>query len=208
MNSESRQVGHRATFLSALVIGCLAVTSAWADTGYVTDMLQLELYANQAMTGKPIRRLRSGDSFELLERTSRYAHVKMPDGQRGWLKSLYIVEKEPARTRLNKLEQELSGAKNVVNTLRGQLNDKQVRLDALEGDQSSAVVQLKVAEADLVILRTDRDDLERALSSYGSNVPLSWLIVGMILCLILGGYCGWYWIDRQSRSKHGGYRVY
>jgi len=181
---------------------------AQAETAYVTDMLQLELYANEAMTGRPIRKLRSGDSFEILQRKGRYANVRMPDGQTGWVKSLYIVDKEPARTRLNKLDALNTELAARVDMLTAELADKQTRIDDLVGDETSTVGQLAAAQTELEVLRADRDDLQSTLASYGSSVPLSWLLVGSLFSLVLGAVGGWYFIDRASRAKHGGYRVY
>ncbi|MBT8423196.1 MAG: TIGR04211 family SH3 domain-containing protein [Gammaproteobacteria bacterium] len=199
----------RVRLLSVLSI-CLAgwfSSGVHAETGYVTDMLQLDLYADEAMNSKK-RKLRSGDSFEILTRKGRAANVRLPDGQTGWVKTLYVVTKEPARTRLNKLEAENENLQALVETLRAQVKDKQDRIDELEGDESSVVGQLASAREELTELRDANEALESTLSAYGSSVPLSWLLIGTMIALALGIYGGWYFIDSRSRARHGGYRVY
>ncbi len=201
----------RGRFPAAVVwvaAGWLAVMSAQAETGYVTDMLQLELYASEDMSGRPIQKLRSGDSFEILERKGRYANVRLPGGQSGWIKSLYMVTEEPARARLNKLENQNADLTARLQSLQAQLADRQSRVAELEGSSSNAAEQRAAVEAELQSLRSRNDALESTLSSYGSSVPLSWLIVISLLALVLGVAAGWYFIDTRSRARHGGYRVY
>ena len=202
MNSSVRLAG-LLTVCAALLLG----GTAQAETGYVTDMLQLDLYADEGMNNRT-RKLRSGDSFEILARKGRSANVRLPDGTTGWVKSLYVVTQEPARTRLNSLEDDNANLNALVETLRAQVADKQARIDELEGDESSTVGQLAAARDELGQLREENEDLQNSLSAYGSSVPLIWLLLGTLIALALGGYGGWYFIDSRSRARHGGYRVY
>lgn len=181
---------------------------AQAETGYVTDMLQLDMYATQAMDGAPLKKLRSGDSFEILERTGRYARVRLPGGQSGWVKSLYLVTTEPARTRLNALEKQNADLLAQLEALNEQLAERMSMVAELEGDRGTEAEQLAAASEELAALRDRNTALENTLSSYGSSVPLSWLIIVSLLALVLGVAAGWYFIDSRSRARHGGYRVY
>ena len=56
-------------------------TSVWAETAYVTDMLQLNMHATEDLSGAAIRKLRSGDQVEILARSGRVAEVTtIPSG--------------------------------------------------------------------------------------------------------------------------------
>jgi hypothetical protein len=181
---------------------------AQGETGYVTDMLQLDLYATESMVGKPLRKLRSGDSFEVLERKGRYINIRLPGGQTGWAKSLYIVTKEPARTRLNKVEQRIASLEKKLQQTGVQLAEREARVAELEGNRSGAEEQLAVAQTELDELRGQNLTLQGTLKSYGSSVPTSWLIIVSLLMLGLGGFGGWYYVDSRSRARHGGYKIY
>ncbi len=181
--------------------------AAQSETVYVTDMLQLDMYATSAMTGSSIRKLRSGEKMEILERTGRTAHVRV-EGIEGWVKSLYLVGKEPARTRVNQLERSNKSLESTVKKLRSQLAAEQGKVTELTASQGGEAAQLASSQAELEKTRQENKRLEQRLSSYAGSVPLNWLLIAVVIALVGGAYSGWYYIDKRSRSKHGGYRVY
>lgn len=186
---------------------CLAFP-AQAETAYVTDMLQLDMYATVDMLDKPILRLRSGDQLELLERKGRYARIRSDGGQEGWVKGLYLVDKEPARTRVNKLERSNQGMENTVKKLRSQLSAEQGKVQELLQAQSGETEQRSLTETELENFRKQNARLENSLSSYSSSVPVTWLLIAVGIALLGGFGGGWYWIDKRSRERHGGFRIY
>lgn len=171
--------------------------AAQAESIYVTDMLRLDMYATEDMTGPVVLKLRSGDRMELLERKGRYAHVRSEGGQQGWVTSLYLVSEEPARTRVNKLEQSNVSLEATVKKLRTQLAGEQEK-----------VTQLQQQQENVETLRKENAELTDKMSQYESSVPIFWLFVVLGVALIGGLAGGWYLVDSRSRSKHGGYRVY
>jgi SH3 domain protein len=187
-----------ARFLCCPLIAMLFLSAAaQAESIYVTDMLRLDMYSTEAMTGPVLLKLRSGDRMELLERKGRYAHVRSEGGKEGWVKSLYLVEEEPARTRVNKLEKSNVGLESTVKELRVQLADEQKKVSLLEQQQGDAET-----------LRQENADLVNRMSQYKNSVPLYLLFLVMIVALVGGAAGGWYLVDSRSRSKHGGYRIY
>lgn len=201
--------GRRLALVVVLMLGgLLAAGPGAAETAYVTDMLQLELYDNFELTGGIKRKLRSGDRMEILERRNRKARVRLDDGTTGWVKSLYIVTKEPARTRVNQLETEIEQLRTVVAELRAELQTQQDRVAELEGDETGATQRIAAAEAAAAQARADSDALRQQLGRYNASVPLGWFVAGLVVMLLLGGALGWYWVDSRSRARHGGYRVY
>jgi SH3 domain protein len=178
-----------------------------AESIYVTDMLRLDMYPTEAMTGPSVHKLKSGDRMDLLERKGRYAHVRI-DGQEGWVKSLYLVEEEPARTRVNKLEKTNDSLAAIVKKLRSQLAAEQATVAEQKQKQSGSAELNAATEQEVESLREKNAGLEDKMSQYASSVPLSWLLIAMLLALAGGIAGGWYFVDSRSRSKHGGYRVY
>jgi len=179
-----------------------------AENIYVTDMLRLDMYPTEEMTGPSMRKLKSGDRMDLLERKGRYARVRIDGGQEGWVKSLYLVEEEPARTRVNKLEQTNVSLEATVKKLRSQLAGEQTAVAELKQKQSGSAELTAATEQEVTNLREQNTELEGKISRYASSVPRTWLFIVMVIALAGGIAGGWYFVDRRSRSKHGGYRIY
>jgi len=206
MNSEFNPL-LRVVILLAIA-NCFGNAIAFAETVYVTDQLQLEMYLTPDLSGAPVRKLRSGDTLELLERSGRYANVRAEDGQAGWVKSLYLVDIEPARTRVNKLEKSNKGLEATVKKLRTQLASQKDKVAELQGQQDGAAEQSASAVAEVARLTQENEDLVAKLGSYAGSVPVKWMLIGLLVALAGGLASGWYFIDRRSRQKHGGYRIY
>jgi len=191
-----------------LVVTLFCGTFVQAESIYVTDMLRLDMYPTEEMTGPSMRKLKSGDRMDLLERKGRYARVRIDGGQEGWVKSLYLVEEEPARTRVNKLEQTNVSLEATVKKLRSQLAGEQTAVAELKQQQSGSAELTAATEQEVESLREQNAGLEEKMSQYASSVPLSWLFIAMVIALAGGIGGGWYFVDSRSRSKHGGYRIY
>ena len=71
-------------YVFILCIGLYLAAPARAEVAYVTDMLQLDMYATVGMTGPSILKLRSGDKLDVIERRGRYALIESSSGQKGW----------------------------------------------------------------------------------------------------------------------------
>jgi len=181
-------------FLAATLLFSAA---AAAESVYVTDMLRLDMYASEDMTGPVILKLRSGDRMDLLESKGRYAFVRSDDGREGWVKSLYLVEEEPARTRVNKLEKANASLEATVKKLRSQLASEQAR-----------VKQLVVTDEEATALREENAELTEQMSQTETSVPIVWFFLIMFVTFAGGLVGGWYFVDSRIRSRHGGYRIY
>ena len=184
------------------------MASAQAETAYVTDMLQLDMYATVDMVGAPILKLRSGDKLKVIERKGRYALIESDGGQKGWVKGLYLVDSEPARTRVNQLERSNQGLEGTVKKLRSQLSSEQSKIKEFEQVQSGEADQRLASETELENLREKNSQLEVGLEAYATSVPVTWLLIAVVIALIGGISGGWYLVDKRSRNRHGGFRIY
>jgi len=94
---------HKALMTTLL---CSAATVSMAEIGYVTDSLRLGVHEAQDTSDQAFTYLESGDRVEILERTPFYAKVTIPDGRNGWVRVTYLVDEEPAKRRVARLERE------------------------------------------------------------------------------------------------------
>ena len=178
------------------------------ETMYVTDILRLGLHQAQDTSDRPFRTLASGTELNVLERVTNYARVRAPDGREGWVKAAYLVDEKPARLRMSELEAEvaklsekLAGATEISDQAEKQVADLKAEIAA--SDDSSQAVQSKLAQ-----LAKENDRFRSRLDSYRGSLPLSWVGIALIVTLGLGFVAGLWWIDYQSRRRHGGFRVY
>jgi len=184
------------------------VAEARAETVYVTDMLRLGLHETPEMDTRAIRNLRSGDRLEVLERTASRARVRTEDGTTGWVKSLFLMDDEPARTRVNALEDQNARLQKDVESLRGRLGSAEAKLNDATAEQSEEIRKIESERAELLVLRDENVSLHNRLDSYGSSVPLRWMLLALLAAIIGGFAVGFWFIDRRIRSTHGGFRVY
>jgi SH3 domain protein len=195
-------------YVFILCVGLYLAAPARAEVAYVTDMLQLDMYETVGMTGSPILKLRSGDKLDVIERRGRYALIESASGQKGWVKGLYLVDSEPARTRVNQLEKSNQGLEGTVKKLRSQLGAEQGKVKELQQVQSGEADQLSATETELEELRSKNDQLKTNLEAYAMNVPVTWLLIAFGIALVGGLAGGWYLVDKRSRDRHGGFRIY
>ncbi len=96
--------------LPILLTPLLAAPAA-AATAYVSDELVLGVYAEQNGQGQRLATLHSGASVETLTAVGEFTQVRLNDGTTGWVKSTYLVTREPATVRAKELEEELDRAR-------------------------------------------------------------------------------------------------
>ncbi len=179
-----------------------------AETVYVTDELRLGVHAAADTSDQPFAYLNSGDAVEILERRGRYARVRLENGGQGWVRATFLVSEEPARRRLARVEAE---RERLAAELAGYRDGKEsvaARLAALAQRASAAEAQLGSRTAELEALRAATAADRAQLAQQRFNVPLRWALLAATLALFLGiGLSAW-WIDRRSRKRHGGFRIY
>lgn len=182
--------------------------AAVAESAYVTDTLRLGLHKAEDTSDRPFRNLESGQQLEVLNRSTYYAYVQLPDGTQGHVKASYLVSEKPAKlvvaeitAERDRYAKELQEAKQAfaapaatIDTLRQQGADLQVRLDDSEA---------KAAE-----LADENEGLRQRVSRTRRTMPLNWVAGAVALCAIAGFLLGLRWMDYRSRKRHGGIRIY
>ena len=181
-----------------------AMAASEGDVVYVTDELRLGLFATEETTGRARKTLLSGARLTVLERALMSIRVRTEEGEEGWVKTAYIVEVEPARSRLERVEAEAAA-------VASQLADTESTLDAAQVKNSELTAQLAEANAgitELPLLRAENEALDAALNEGGIRVPLVWLLVAALVSAVSGGLFGYWLLDRRVRRRFGGHRLY
>jgi len=199
----------RAYFLAGFVaIQSFLVTPALAEPGYVTDQLRLGVHAASDTSDRPFTNISSGDRVEIIEETQYYARVKLPDGREGWIKKNYLLKDKPAVLILAEVEKARDDALAELDALKSALADRESRVSAIEKEIVASEEKTKAEQQELIDLRAERLELLSRLDSYSFSVPGSLFFIAAGASLVAGFLVAWWWFDRRSRSRHGGFRVH
>jgi SH3 domain protein len=191
-----------------ICLSLLAVGVRAQETRYITDILQLGLFAAQDGSGQPLRNLISGTEVTVLERIPNFARVRTTSGEEGWVKSAFLVAEKPAQARVAEaevriadLEQELALAVAARDSVAANVEDIVARAES----ELAEVEDLRNAAT-----RLDQENtaLETELERYRGALPWPWVAGALVVVLLAGFYAGYWWLDASIRRRHGGFRVY
>lgn len=189
--------------LATPVLGPLAS----AETLYVTDILRLGLHQASDTSDSPFRTLVSGDSLEILERSTYYARVRTANGDVGWVKASYLTDEVPAQARLaaltaqrDTLTMQLADARSRLDTLNTELADLRAQRDTLaQGAQA--------IESETMQLRSSNAALIAQVAAHRYSIHAKWVLLAVTAVLAGGFFGGWWWADSRQRARHGGFRI-
>jgi len=192
------------------IIGLLGMIplSALGETAYVTDNLRLGLYEAEDTSGRPLRMLNSGQAMEIMSRDRNYANVRLPDATEGWVKSAYLVEDKPAKLIVAELTAERDALLTEMDEIKQAFATPAATIETLRNDALSFEAQLAQSDARANALEEENASIRGLKEQYKGSLPLSWVAIAIAVCLIAGILLGMWWVDRQSRKRHGGIRIY
>lgn len=179
-----------------------------AETAYVTDNLRLGIHLAPDTSDRAFRTLDSGQQLEILSRDRNYAHVSLPDGTEGYVKAAYLVDEKPAKLIVAETQAEVERLQAEIELLRQQFAGPAATISGLEQELGTVQSQLDGSVAQVAELTEDNTDLRRRQSQMQYSLPLVWVGGATAVCLIGGFLFGLWWVDRRSRARHGGIRIY
>ncbi|MEE8307753.1 MAG: TIGR04211 family SH3 domain-containing protein [Gammaproteobacteria bacterium] len=191
-----------------VVLGAVLAMPVSAETVYITDILRLGQHQAQDTSDRAFRMLVSGTELEVLERVSNFARVRAPDGREGWVKSNYLVDEKPARLRASELEAQVAEHDDKLAAADEARQKAEQAYEKLTSDIAASENSSEAVQAKLQQLADDNERYQSRLESFRGSVPLSWVAVALLVVLGAGFLAGLWWIDFQSRRRHGGFRVY
>lgn len=198
------------TIKTGLLLGAalLLPLLAAAETAYVTDNLRLGLHQAADTSDRAFRTLDSGQELEILSRDRNYAHVSLPDGTQGYVKAAYLVDEKPAKLIVAETQAEVDRLQAELDQQRRQFAGPAETISALEQEVNTLSAQLESSNVQVAELSDDNADLRRRQSQMQYSLPLIWVGGATAVCLIGGFLLGLWWVDKRSRARHGGIRIY
>ena len=199
---------HSGLVATALALQLAAAGLMAQDTMFVTDIVQLGLHRAEDTSDTPYRNLVSGTEVTVLERVPNYARIRTPDGDEGWVRSFYLIDDKPARTRVAELEA-------ATESLEEQLSVAVAERDAAAEDASEFVEEaaLELAAVDasretMARLQQENQEYQARFELYRGALPWPWVVAALVVALGAGFFLGYWWLDASIRRRYGGFRVY
>ena len=78
----------------------------------------------------------------------------------------------------------------------------------MQSEAAELKAQIETGSARISELETANEDYRTRLGQFSNVMPLTWVGAAIIVCLIVDFLAGLWWVDRQSRKRHGGIRIY
>lgn len=193
-----------------LVLGFLTLLPmiAVAETAYITDNLRLGLHQAQDTSDRAFRMLDSGQALEILSRNRNYANVRLPDGAQGYVKAAYLVEEKPAKLIVAETIAERDALIAELEETKQAFAGPAATIQGLKDEAADLTSKLEDAETRIADLTRENASIQGLKEQYKGSLPINWVAAAVGVCLIGGFLAGLWWVDRNSRKRHGGIRIY
>ncbi len=193
-----------------LVIAVLVLLPviAVAETAYITDNLRLGLHQRADTSDRAFRMLESGQELEIISRDRNYANVQLPDGARGYVKAAYLVTEKPAKLIVAETAAERDALLVELEETKQAYAGPAATIQGLEDEVADLTSKLSEANEEITGLRKENASIEGLKQRYKGSLPLTWVAAAIGVCLVGGFMLGLWWVDRSSRKRHGGIRIY
>ncbi len=181
---------------------------AAAETAYVTDNLRLNMYQNADLSGTRVDTLVSGQAFEVLSRNAQTALVELADGRQGYVSAAYMVFEKPARLIVAETQAENDRLTQELADMRQSFAEPAALVERLQQESADLQATIDSNAAHMAELDEENQAHVNRAARYQYSLPYSWVSGAIIVCLIAGFLFGLWWVDRESRKRHGGIRIY
>ena len=193
-----------------LFIGVLTLLPllAAAETAYVTDNLRLNMYENADLSGARVDTLVSGQGFEILSRNAQTAYVELANGKQGYVSAAYMVTEKPARLIVAETQAENDRLLQSLEQLRQSYAEPAGLIDSLQQETAHLRSTVDANAERMAELEDENKSYSSRSSRHQYSLPYTWVGGAIVICLVAGFLSGLWWVDSQSRKRHGGIRVY
>ena len=197
----------RRAFPSSVLI-CLLPLWAAAETAYITDNLRLGLHQASDTSDRAFRTLDSGQELEIISRDRNYANVRLPDGVEGYVKAAYLVFEKPAKLIVTETETANEALRKELAELKAAFAAPASAIARLETELEASRAAASASAEQVATLTEQVSDYRGRQDQFKYSLPVTWVSGAMFVCLLAGFLTGLWWVDRASRKRHGGIRIY
>lgn len=209
------------------------MTSAWAETRYVSDRLVITVREGMGNQYRVIKTLPTDSAVEVLEEQGRYLRVQLKDGTEGYVLKQYISRTVPKTTVIAKLKQDVAnlekkladrhGSVNTLSESNAQLEESliQTRRELEQVQQTLQQTQKEYSDLqdkaeNVVLIDKERQQLKKEFAKLSEKTQrleeqnAAVLKTAMIKWFVAGGgvlFVGWVAgkFSRKKRRTLGGF---
>ena len=154
------------------------VGSAFAETRYVSDRLEIQMRTGKGTQFRILRMLPSGTPLEVLEvdQENGYSRVRAPGGVEGWVLNRYLMKGQAARDRLADAEKRLAEFELENRKLKtsfgdlkqekSQADDKRGALDKENRKLTQELEEIRRTASSALAIDTENKDLKGRIVAY------------------------------------------
>ncbi len=179
-----------------------------AETAYVTDNLRLGIHQAPDTSDRAFRTLESGQELEIVSRNRNYANVRLPDGVEGYVKAAYLVFEKPAKLIVSEVQNENQELKSELENTKAAFAAPAATIDSLKRQVAEKDFALDASSERIAELTAENEDYLERYAQFKYSLPYKWVGGAMFVCALGGFLLGLWWVDHQSRKRHGGIRIY
>jgi SH3 domain protein len=197
------------TILAIVCLFLTLVTTAQAETLYVSDRLEITMRSGKSTSHGIIRMLRSGTPVEVLQVDEAEGYTKVrAQGKEGWVLSRYLMRGAAARDRLVEAEKKLAELelenRQLATSIQGLKGDKETldksranleaenrkigqELAEIHRTASSALAidnENKELKSRVVSLERDMQSLQQENQNLKDRTARDWFMVGAAVLLL------------------------
>jgi SH3 domain protein len=198
----------RRAFPLLIALIFLSPVHAQTEIGYVTDNLRLGLHQASDTSDRAFRTLESGQALEIISRDRNYANVRLPDGVEGYVKAAYLVFEKPAKLIVAETEAELNALQEELGETKAAFAAPAATIASLEAQLAESKAAAESSASQVSELSAQVEEFRGRQDQFKFSLPITWVGGAMFVCLLAGFLVGLWWVDRASRKRHGGIRIY
>lgn len=152
--------------ICSLSLLLILVTTACAETLYVSDTLVITVRDSKTSNYKTLETIKTNTPIQVLDQDSKYIRGKTPKGTVGFILKQYLTSKTPKTYTIQRLEKELAST-------QAKLEEEQLRYQTDLGGTGQLRTRLEAVTTDLDTTSTELDKVQTAfrdLSERSQNV--------------------------------------
>ena len=166
------------SFSLVLALSLGLITTAIAETRYVSDRLEIQMRTGKGTQFRILRMLPSGTALEVLktDKESGYTRVRAPGGVEGWVLSRLLMNDQAARDKLAEAEKtlarlelenrKLKASSDELQKEKGSTDQERGRLNKDNRKLSQELEEIRRTASSALAIDAENDELKSRIVAY------------------------------------------